>query len=60
LGGESLALIGGTAEFTVSAIAVYQLWLPLYKSADDLRFAPSYILPDGTPVYGDLPPFEDN
>jgi hypothetical protein len=52
IGGKIVSCTGELAGGIGMALTIYQLWGNIYEPMNDLRYAPSYILPDGEPVYG--------
>jgi len=51
IGGKMVSFTGEAAGGFGMALTIYQLWGNIYNPMNDLRYAPSYILPDGEPVY---------
>jgi len=52
IGGKIVSFTGEAAGFVGIALTIYQLWGNIYKPMNDLNYVPSYILPNGEPVYG--------
>lgn len=52
-GGKLTALIRRSAGLVGLGIGSIEQWFNVYKSMDDLRYAPSYIDQNGKPYYGD-------